>query len=78
MRRFVPRRCRGVDDNAPRKGWWGEHDRWETRCLILQDEATIGILGGIGKLREWRKQQKVLDVLVPCELPEGGNEDLGK
>ena len=67
---LVPRRCSGIDDNALRVCWWGEHDGGKTRCLILEDETSIRILGSICQLRLRGEQQKVLDVRVPCEVPE--------
>lgn len=47
MRSFVPRRGSGVNDNAPRVYRWSKHDGRETRSLILEDETTIRIFGGI-------------------------------
>jgi len=77
--RFVPRCCRGIYDDAPRTRWGREYDCRKTRCLILQNESAIGILGGIDELSLWRKQQKVLDMRVPRDIPEGvKEEDLGK
>ena len=66
---FVPRRGSGVDDNAPRVYRWSEHECGETRSLILENDTTIRIFGGIGEPRLWRKQQKVFDVCVLCEVP---------
>ena len=67
---LVPGRCSGIDDNALRTRWRGEHDGGKTRCLILEDETSIRILRDICQLRLRGKQQKVLDVRVPCEVPE--------
>ena len=67
---LVPGRCSGIDNNALRVRWWGEHDGGKTRCLILEDETSIRILGDICQARLRGKQQKVLDVRVPCEVPE--------
>jgi len=38
----------------------------------LEDESSIRILRGIDELRLLRKQQKVLDVGIPREVPESG------
>jgi len=70
VRGLVPGRCSGIDDNALRVRWWGENDGGKTRCLILEDETSIRILGDICQVRLRGKQQKVLDVRVPCEVPE--------
>jgi hypothetical protein len=55
MRGFVPRRCSGVDDNAPRVYRWSKHEGGETRSLILEDDTTIRIFGGIDEPRLRRK-----------------------
>jgi hypothetical protein len=69
MRGLVPRRCSGVNDNAPRVCRWSKHEGGETRSLILEDDTTIRIFGGIDEARLRRKQQKVFNVRVPCEVP---------
>jgi hypothetical protein len=67
---LVPRRRSGINDNALRVSWRGEHNGGKARCLILEDETSIRILGSICQLRLRGEQQKVLDMRVPCEVPE--------